>query len=103
MTYKRSALMQNRIEQNKQAIFAATKQLIGQGGFKNAQITAIAENAGVSNGLVYRYFKNKSQLMLNVLTEVSDAEIGILNSIADSVCLSVTSCIKPFVCLLNAL
>ncbi len=84
MTYKRSALMQSRIQQNKETIFAATKQLISEGGFKNAQITAIAEIAGVSNGLVYRYFKNKSQLMMDVLTEVSDTEIGILNSIADS-------------------
>lgn len=84
MTYKRSALMQSRIQQNKEAIFSATKMLIGQGGFKNAQITAIAETAGVSNGLVYRYFKNKSQLMLDVLNKVSDAEIHILNSIADS-------------------
>lgn len=84
MTYKRSELMQHRIEQNKKAIFGAAKQLIGEGGFKNAQITTIAETAGVSNGLLYRYFKNKSQLMINVLNEVASIEVQILNDIADS-------------------
>ncbi|MDO5651240.1 MAG: TetR/AcrR family transcriptional regulator [Moraxella sp.] len=82
--YKRSALMQERIEQTKRAILTATKQLISDGGFKNAQIAQIAEMAGVSNGLVYRHFDNKSELMKAVLGDVAGMEIAILQSIASS-------------------
>ncbi|OOR91949.1 hypothetical protein B0181_02380 [Moraxella caviae] len=76
--------MQKRIEQNKKSIIAAAKSLVGDGGFKHAQIVAIAEMAGVSHGLVYRYFDNKSALMVQVLRDVAGHEIQILQAIAKS-------------------
>jgi AcrR family transcriptional regulator len=53
-------------------------------GIKDAQIQAIAERAGVSSGLVYRYFDNKSQVLIEVLSEAIQHEVKILNHIAES-------------------
>ena len=50
MSYKRSSLMQKRMEQNREAILQSARELIAQGGIKDAQIQAIAERAGVSSG-----------------------------------------------------
>jgi len=81
MSYKRSSLMQERMEQNRLAILQSARELIAQGGFKEASIQAIADRAGVSSGLVYRYFKNKSQILIEVLSEAIRFEINIINQI----------------------
>lgn len=82
MSYKRSSLMQERMEQNRLAILTSARELIAQGGLKDAQIQAIAERAGVSSGLVYRYFENKSQVLIEVLSDAIRHEMQILESIA---------------------
>ncbi len=84
MSYKRSSLMQERMEQNREAILQSARELIAQGGIKDAQIQAIAERAGVSSGLVYRYFYTKSQVFIAVLSEAIQHEVKILNHIAES-------------------
>ena len=84
MSYKRSSLMQKRMEQNREAILQSARELIAQGGIKDAQIQVIAERAGVSSGLVYRYFDNKSQVLIEVLSEAIQHEVKILNHIAES-------------------
>lgn len=76
--------MQERMEQNREAILQSARELIAQGGIKDAQIQAIAERAGVSSGLVYRYFDNKSQVLIEVLSEAIQHEVKILNHIAES-------------------
>lgn len=82
MSYKRSSLMQERMEQNRKTILKSARELIAQGGFKDAQIQAIADRAGVSSGLVYRYFTNKSQVLIEILFEAITIEVDILNHIA---------------------
>ena len=42
MSYKRSSLMQERMEQNRMAILDSARELIAHGGFKEASIQAIA-------------------------------------------------------------
>lgn len=83
MSYKRSTLMQQRMQQNRQTMLQSARQLIAEGGIKDAQIQAIAERSGVSSGLVYRYFENKSQVIIEVLSAAIAHEIEILNHIAN--------------------
>jgi AcrR family transcriptional regulator len=82
MGYKRSTLMQERMQQNREKILLSAKELIAGGGFKEAQVQAIAERAGVSSGLVYRYFENKNRILTEVLSAAISREISILNKIA---------------------
>ena len=70
--------------QNRQSILQSARELISKGGFKDAQIQAIAEKSGVSSGLVYRYFENKSQILIEVLSHAINVEVEILNHIAQS-------------------
>ncbi len=84
MSYKRSSLMQERMMQNRQSILQSARDLIAIGGFKEAQVQAIAEKSGVSSGLVYRYFENKNQILIEVLSNAITHEIDILNTIAKS-------------------
>ena len=90
MSYKRSSLMQERMEQNRISILQSARELIAQGGLKEAQIQPIAERAGVSSGLVYRYFENKSQVLIEVVVAAIAHEIKILDSIAKRQDLSAT-------------
>lgn len=84
MSYKRSSLMQERMEQNRKSILSSARKLISEGGFKDAQIQTIAEQAGVSSGLVYRYFDNKSQVLIEVLSEAINTELLVIDSITES-------------------
>lgn len=81
-TYKRSPMMQARLEKNRQEIIQAARKLISNDGFKGAQISSIAETAGVSTGLIYRYFSSKSQLMVEILTDAVMHEIQLIDNIA---------------------
>lgn len=82
MSYKRSSLMQERMEQNRNSILQSARELIAEGGFKDAQVQAIADKSGVSSGLVYRYFENKNQILIEVLSHAITLEVDILNHIA---------------------
>ena len=68
MAYKRSDLMEQRIAENRARILEAARQRIALGGFREAQIAAVAADAGVSTGLIYRYFPSKAELFVEVLT-----------------------------------
>lgn len=84
MNYKRSSLMQERMEQNRKSILNSARKLISERGVKDAQIQTIAEQAGVSSGLVYRYFDNKSQVLIEVLSEAINTELLVIDAITES-------------------
>jgi AcrR family transcriptional regulator len=57
-------------EQRKRRVLEAARVCFGEAGFAGATVTAIAERAGVSNGLLYRFFRSKEQLLGVVLREI---------------------------------
>lgn len=81
MAYRRSALMEKRLANNRERILAAARRLVAEGGFRKAQIAAVAAAAGVSTGMIYRYFRSKSELFTEVLTAAVEHEIEILEEI----------------------
>ena len=54
-------------EARRHRILAAARACLGEGG---ATVEAIAERAGVSNGLLYQFFRNKRHLLEVVLEDV---------------------------------
>lgn len=82
MAYKRSALMEERLAGNRQRILLAARRLVAAGGFRGASVTAVAAEAGVSTGLIYRHFPSKAELFVEVLTAAVDYELAILRGIA---------------------
>jgi len=60
----------NHERKDKEAIiFDAACRVIRKKGFHQARITDIAQEAGISYGLVYHYFKSKTQLFDVILAE----------------------------------
>lgn len=81
-TRKRSPLMEERLADNRQRILLAARKCVAEGGFRAAQIAAVAAEAGLSTGAIYRYFPSKAELFVEVLGEAVRHEIAILDGIA---------------------
>lgn len=62
---------ENKIEQVEQAAIA----YVVQNGYGGASVAAIAQSAGVSKGYLYRFYKNKQELVQTLLTRFTDAII----------------------------
>jgi TetR/AcrR family transcriptional regulator len=49
------------------AILNAAAEIFARDGYHNASISDICDNAGISNGALYKYFKNKEDLFLSLI------------------------------------
>lgn len=101
MAYKRSALMEERLAENRERILRAARRLVGEGGYRNAPVTAVAAAAGVSTGQIYRHFPSKAELFVEVLNAAVTHEVTLLRSIAtgsgsagERLCQAVTSFVR---------
>lgn len=57
-------------EQRRARILEAARECFGRLGFGGATVEAIASEAGVSNGLLYQFFRNKEELFQVVVEDV---------------------------------
>jgi len=57
-------------EQRRRRVLDAARVCFGEAGFAGATIGTIAEQAGVSNGLLYQFFRSKEHLFEVVLREI---------------------------------
>lgn len=62
-----------RAEQRSAQLLAAAARLMERQGSAGVSMQAVAAEAGVSVGLIYRYFGGKDELLLAVIVEVLDA------------------------------
>jgi AcrR family transcriptional regulator len=75
-------------ERRRAAILDAARTLICDRGYENIGMGDIAEHLGVVEGTIYRYFNNKSEVLLGVISEwyqqaLNDYDIG-LNALDSS-------------------
>lgn len=84
MSYQRSPLMQERLDDNRERIMRATRDLIANGGFRAVSVNGVAKAVGLSTGAIYRYFPSKSSLLVHALTDAVDYEVGLLRKITGS-------------------
>jgi len=57
----------------------ATYKVVGKKGYYDFTIKDIAKEAGLSTGLIHYYFKNKEDLLLNLLREMNRNLMSVLN------------------------
>lgn len=60
-------------------ITEAAVEVFAERGFRSARISDIAERAGVADGTIYLYFKNKEDILLSIFEEKMDlllAQLG---------------------------
>lgn len=65
-----------RFHVRRESIVAAARSVFARKGFAQASISDIAEVAGTSDGLIYRYFESKRDLLLEVLREFYEGLIS---------------------------
>jgi AcrR family transcriptional regulator len=84
MAYRKTHRVEERLADNRMRILAAARRLVSEGGWGEAQITNVASSADVATGSVYRYFPSKADLFVEVLSVVSQREVDVMRTIADS-------------------
>jgi AcrR family transcriptional regulator len=78
MPYRRTENVARRLAARHDAILAAARRIASETGMAAVQIAAVADRAGIAAGTVYRYFPAKTDLVMALLTEIADTEIGAL-------------------------
>jgi TetR/AcrR family transcriptional repressor of bet genes len=63
-------------EARRQQLIAATVRIIARHGFSNTTLAKVAQDAGLSPGIVNFYFTSKDQLLIAVLKSLSDEFMG---------------------------
>src|ERR1700740_3431810 len=63
-------------------ILRAARELVRDVGFRETQMNAVAETAGVALGTLYRNFPSKAELMVEVVAEVAQREVDAVAKIA---------------------
>ncbi len=58
------------VEDKRTAILNATLDLIAEYGFHGAPISQVAKRSGVSNGIIYHYFENKDDLIIQLYKHI---------------------------------
>ena len=59
-----------------EAILRAAIKVFARSGFFNAKVADVAREAGVADGTVYLYFKNKDDILVSIFNHVMDEALG---------------------------
>jgi len=65
-------------EFRRREILRSAQEVFAREGFQEATMDKIAQNAGVSKGTLYLYFKNKTDLFFNAISEKLDEFISLI-------------------------
>ncbi|WP_248925177.1 TetR/AcrR family transcriptional regulator [Paenibacillus hamazuiensis] len=69
-------------DERREQIMAAAIQVFAQKGITGAKMSMIAEVAGISNGLLYHYFKSKDELFTTLVQEAMAGAEDAIKSLA---------------------
>ena len=84
MAYRETALVRARKDGVRLSILEAARALVGQGGFRSAQMSAVAAAAGVATGTIYRYFPTQIELFAEVFRDNSQREVDAMQAAASA-------------------
>ncbi len=59
-----------------EAILRAAIKVFAQGGFFNSKVADVAKEAGVADGTVYLYFKNKDDILVSIFNHVTEQALA---------------------------
>jgi AcrR family transcriptional regulator len=68
---------------DRERVVSAARELIARGGYREAQVAAVAARAGVATGTVYRHFPSKADLFAEVFRRVSQREVDAARAAAE--------------------
>src|SRR5689334_8165513 len=59
-----------------ETILRAAIKVFARSGFFNSKVADVAREAGVADGTVYLYFKNKDDILVSIFNHVMDEALG---------------------------
>jgi len=81
MPYRPTPRTEARRTATRDRIVRAALDLVARGGYRDAQVAAVARRAGVATGTVYRHFPSKADLLTEVFRVASQREV---DAVADA-------------------
>src|SRR5688572_2667487 len=81
LAYRRTQQIEERLADKRQRIVKAVRRVVGEVGFRDAQIAMVAAAAGVATGTVYRYFPSKAELFAEAVSANSRHEVDVMAQI----------------------
>ncbi len=84
------------IKERRARIVAAAARLFAENGFERTTIQEVAGEAGISTGLVYRYVRDKEDLLLLSILDVLDSYATEIPAAVDGVVGSLARCRAAF-------
>ena len=82
MVYRRTERVEEQLQEKRNRILQAVRQVVGEVGFHGAQVAIVAEAAGVATGTVYRYFPSKGELFAEALALNAQHEVDVLAAVS---------------------
>jgi len=83
MVYRRTERVEERLQDKRDRILHAVRKVVGEVGFRGAQVIMVAEAAGVAIGTVYRYFPSKGELFAEALALNAQHEVDVIAAVAE--------------------
>jgi AcrR family transcriptional regulator len=84
MAYRRTERVEEQLQDKRNRILQAVRQVVSEVGFHGAQVTTVAEAAGVATGTVYRYFPSKGELFAEALALNAQHEFDVVAAVAQA-------------------
>lgn len=81
MAYRTTTARLDRAQELRERILACAHERVAGGGFASLTMQALAEDAGVATGSLYRHFSNKGELAAEVFSRASRIEVDVLGEI----------------------
>lgn len=78
MAYRRTAQVQARLDATRDRIVAAAVHRLAAGGWSAVTIAAVARDAGVATGTVYRHLEDKDALLAAAFRRAAGRELGVV-------------------------
>lgn len=84
MAYRPTERTEARRLATRERIVRAATELVARGGYREAQVAAVARRAGVAIGTVYRHFSSKAELLAEVFRTAARREIEAVTAAAEA-------------------
>jgi AcrR family transcriptional regulator len=84
MVYRRTERVEEQLQDKRNRILQAVRQVVGELGFRGAQVAMVAEAAGVAIGTVYRHFPSKGEMFAEALALNAQHEVDVVAAVAEA-------------------